>query len=132
MNETKRNLKEADESKKKFIGSLTEGFLGDKKLEKNIYLYGRKFIKIQYKSTKTGYIKMISPYFKEKFEYRIKSGSEDFNTPYIQILSYDIIKTTKIIKYIIHPKDIYFNEVDDSNENFIEHFGYNNKGILKL
>ena len=36
INETIRNLQELDESKKKFIDSLTEGFLNDKKLGKNI------------------------------------------------------------------------------------------------
>ena len=131
-NETIRNLKEMGESKKKFLDSLIEGFLDDKKLEKNIYLYEGRYIKIQFKSTKTGYIKVVSPYFKEKFEYRIKSGPVDFNNTYIEILSYDILKSTKIFKLIIHPKDIYFNEVDHLDENFIEHFGYNNnKGILK-
>jgi hypothetical protein len=130
-NETIRNLKEMGESKKKFLDSLIEGFLDDKKLEKNIYLYEGRYIKVQFKSTKTGYIKVVSPYFKEKFEYRIKSGPVDFNNTYIEILSYDILKSTKIVKLIIHPKDIYFNEVDNLDENFIEHFGYNNKGILK-
>ena len=130
-NETIRNFKETDESKKKFIDSLTEGFLGEKKLDKNIYLYEGKYIKIQYKSTKSGYIKMVSPYFKEKFEYRIKSGPVYIKNTYIQVLSYNILKTTKIIKYIVHPKDIYFNEVDDLDENFIEHLGIINNGISK-
>ena len=66
-------------TKKKFFDELTKGTLGDKDLENNVYLYDGRYIKIQYKSTKTGNITMTSPYFNGKFDYKIKSGPIHLN-----------------------------------------------------
>ena len=117
QNDQRRNLKETDKERQKFLEELTKGNLGNNSLESNAYLLDERFIKIQYKSTKKGNITMTSPYFKGKFEYRIKSGPIDLNTSYVEIIDY----TDSNLKYIIYPKDVYGNDIDDLNINFLQH-----------
>ena len=117
QNDQRRNLKETDKERQKFLEELTKGNLGNNSLESNAYLLDERFIKIQYKSTKKGNITMTSPYFKGKFEYRIKSGPIDLNTSYVEIIDY----TDSNLKYIIYPKDVYGNEIDDLNISFLQH-----------
>ena len=106
-----------NQTEKKFLNELTKGSLDDKNLEKNIYLYDERYIKIQYKSTKTGNITITSPYFKGKFEYGIKSGPMDLNNTFIEIINF----FDSNLKYIIYPKDIYGNDIDDINLSFLQH-----------
>ena len=132
QNDQRRNLKETDKERQKFLEELTKGNLGNNSLESNAYLLDERFIKIQYKSTKKGNITMTSPYFKGKFEYRIKSGPIDLNTSYVEIIDY----TDSNLKYIIYPKDVYGNEIDDLNISFLQHLinakdNINNKCSLK-
>ena len=132
QNDQRRNLKETDKERQKFLEELTKGNLGNNSLESNAYLLDGRFIKIQYKSTKKGNITMTSPYFKGKFEYRIKSGPIDLNTSYVEIIDY----TDSNLKYIIYPKDVYGNEIDDLNISFLQHLinakdNINNKCSLK-
>jgi hypothetical protein len=104
-------------TKKNFFDKLTKGTLGDKDLENNVYLDDEKYIKIQYKSTKTGNITMTSPYFNGKFEYMIKSGPIDLNNSYVEIN--DVFDLN--LKYAIYLKDVYNNNVDDLSLNFLPH-----------
>ena len=132
QNDQRRNLKETDKERLKFLEELTKGNLGNNSLENNAYLLDERFIKIQYKSTKKGNITMTSPYFKGKFEYRIKSGPIDLNTSYVEIIDY----TDSNLKYIIYPKDVYGNDIDDLNISFLQHLinakdNINNKCSLK-
>ena len=115
---TKRNLENENESMKNLLDSLTNSYLNEKILEKDIYLYDEKYIIIEYKSKKSGKIKVVSPYFKEEYEYRIKSGPVDFNASYIEITSE--FEIGKNFKYIIYPKDIYGNDIDNLNINLIK------------
>ena len=104
-------------TKKNFFDELTKGTLGDKDLDNNVYLNDERYIKIQYKSTKTGNITMTSPYFKGKFEYRIKSGPIDLNNSYVEIIDVSGLN----LKYIIYLKDIYNNDIDDLSLSFLPH-----------
>ena len=104
-------------TEKKFLDELTKGTLGDKDLENNVYLDEEKYIKIQYKSTKTGNITMTSPYFDGKFDYKIKSGPIDPNNSYVEIN--DVANSN--LKYAIYLKDAYNNDIDDLSLNFLPH-----------
>ena len=126
INETqiRRNLNEKNvsknkySSKKEFLDSLTSVIFSNNNatVEVNNYIEGNKYIKIQYKSFKTGNVKLTSPYFKEEFNYRIKSGPLDLNNSYIEIINTEIIKIGDELKYIIHAKDLYGNDLDNLTE----------------
>ena len=136
--QNRRNLNEKNvfknkyKSKKEFLVSLTSVIFSNNNatIEANNYIEGNKYIKIQYKSFKTGNVKLTSPYFKEEFNYRIKSGPIDLNNSYIEIINTEIIKIGDELKYIIHLKDLYGNDIDDLNEEvYIKLFENNSEKI---
>ena len=138
--QNRRNLNEKNvfknkyKSKKEFLVSLTSVIFSNNNatIEANNYIEGNKYIKIQYKSFKTGNVKLTSPYFKEEFNYRIKSGPIDLNNSYIEIINTEIIKIGDELKYIIHLKDLYGNDIDDLNEEvYIKLFKNNSEKIKR-
>jgi len=115
---TNNKLKNKFNTKQEFLNSLTSAIFSNNNgtLEVNNFLDGKEFIKVQYKSFKTGNVKLTSPFFKGEFIFRIKSGPLDLNNSYIQIVSNETIKIGNKIKYIIHAKDLYGNDIDDLTE----------------
>ena len=112
--------------------SLTEGIISNSEveLEVNNYIEGNKFIKVQYKSKKTGNVKITSPFFKGEITYRIRSGPIELNNSYIQIISTETLKIGGNLKYVIHLKD--GNDIDDLNQEMYQKLFENKADELTL
>ena len=104
------------------INALTVGkSLDYASLTSNNYLSEKKYLVVQYNSTKSTDVVVTSDYFKDSYEYRIYSGPIDKDISYGEIKS----STNQVGgEYIllIYPKDLYNNDIDGLNETHLNNF----------
>ena len=120
-----------------YLNSLTIGTSLDKAtLTPNNYLDKNKnYLLVQYKSTISNNVRVTSTYFKEHYDYRIKSGPIDTTTSYAELLNDGTKEVIANYNIRIYPKDNYNNYIDDLNKNDMNNFStyyqfYQNKIVV--
>ena len=113
-----------------YLNSLTIGKAVNIPLTSNNYLENNKYLKVQYLSTISTNVTVISSYFEvDNYKYRIKSGPIDKHTSYAELQGSGTKEVGNEYNIIIYPKDKYNNDIDDLGEEEKNEF-YTYYGII--
>ena len=110
---------------KEYLNSLTIGRSEENvPLTSNNYLEDNKLM-VQYQSTISTNVVVTSNYFdisKKEYRYRIRSGPIDKDTSFAELITTGTKEAGTTYHIMIHPKDVYNNDIDDLDEAQMKEF----------